>query len=61
MTSIYEKTQGTVFSVSAEAATEANPADATWLSASCSTKELSFTGGRKMILKLQHFARPKKR
>lgn len=47
MTSIYEKTQGTVFSISAAVATEANPANATWLSASCSTKELSFTGGQK--------------
>ncbi len=47
MTSKYEKTQGTVFSVSAEVATEANPLDAVWLSASCSTKELNFTGGQK--------------
>lgn len=47
MTSKYEKTQGTVFSISADEATEANPAVVIWLSASCSTKELSFTAGQK--------------
>lgn len=47
MTSKYEKTQGTVISVSAGEVSEANPVGVTWLAASCSTKELSYTGGQK--------------
>ncbi|ATA23535.1 phage tail protein [Brenneria goodwinii] len=47
MTSKYEKTQGTQISVSASAATEANPAGATWQGINCSTKEISYTGGQK--------------
>lgn len=47
MMSKYEKTQGTVFSISAGEATSADQVGITWLSASCSTKELSFTGGQK--------------
>ncbi len=47
MTSKFEKTQGTVVSISATEASEANPAGITWLSTSCSAKELSYTGGQK--------------
>lgn len=47
MTSKFEKTQGTVVSISATEASEANPASITWLSTSCSAKELSYTGGQK--------------
>lgn len=47
MTSKYEKTQGTVFSISDAEVTSIDQVGINWLSASCSTKELSFTGGQK--------------
>ncbi|MBG3012103.1 phage tail protein [Proteus mirabilis] len=47
MSSKYEKTQGTKISVSKLPATEVNPADAVFLGISCSTKEISYTGGQK--------------
>lgn len=52
MTSKYEKTQGTVISVSAGEVSEANPVGITWLAASCSVKELSYTGGQKSDIEL---------
>lgn len=47
MTSNYEKSQGTIFSISAAEVASVEQSGITWLSASCSTKELSFTGGQK--------------
>ena len=47
MSSKFERTQKTVISVSDGPATEANPATAKWLGFSCSTREISFTGGQK--------------
>ncbi len=52
MASKHEKTQGTVISVSAGEASEANQAGITWLAASCSTKELSYTGGQKADIEI---------
>ncbi|CAI2035320.1 Kappa-carrageenase precursor [Serratia fonticola] len=43
----FEKTQGTVFSISDAEVASIDQAGINWLSASCSTKELSFTGGQK--------------
>ncbi|MBF6637903.1 phage tail protein [Rouxiella badensis] len=47
MTSKFEKTQGTKVSISDGPATEAKPVGATYLTAECATKEISFTGGQK--------------
>ncbi|NCG55078.1 phage tail protein, partial [Serratia fonticola] len=55
MASKHEKTQGTVISVSAGEASEANQAGITWLAASCSIKELSFTGGQKADIDITTF------
>ncbi|HBE9082978.1 TPA: Ig-like domain-containing protein [Serratia fonticola] len=55
MTSKHEKTKGTVISVSATEASEANPTGVAWLSASCSMRELSFTGGQKSDIEITTF------
>ncbi|OKO99380.1 phage tail tube protein [Xenorhabdus eapokensis] len=47
MSSKYEKSQGTKVSISANPATEANPANAVWQAIDCTTKEISYTGGQK--------------
>lgn len=47
MTSKYEKTQGTLISVSDGPAEEANPATATWLPTSCSITGASYNSGQK--------------
>lgn len=55
MASKHEKTKGTVISVSATEASEANPAGITWLSASCSMREISYTGGQKSDIDITTF------
>ncbi|WP_418353749.1 phage tail tube protein [Serratia fonticola] len=55
MTSKHEKTKGTVISVSATEVSEANPTGVAWLSASCSMRELSFTGGQKSDIEITTF------
>lgn len=47
MVSKYEKTQGTLVSISSAPATSPNPVGATWIDAQCATKEIGYTGGQK--------------